>query len=59
MLRSLKFCFCTASTFRNKSKLTEFYKAIHPDMLHNAPDNVKVENTRSLKILNGYFDSVA
>lgn len=23
----------TANSFKNKSKLTEFYKAIHPDML--------------------------
>ncbi|CAK74469.1 unnamed protein product (macronuclear) [Paramecium tetraurelia] len=49
----------TANTFKNKSKLTEFYKAIHPDMLQNAPDNVKMENTRSLKILNNYFDAVS
>ena len=48
----------TANTFKSKSKLTEFYKAIHPDMLGNAPDNIKMENNRSLKILNGYFDAV-
>ncbi|CAD8167370.1 unnamed protein product [Paramecium pentaurelia] len=45
--------------FQNKSKLTEFYKAIHPDMLQNAPDNIKMENTRILKILNNYFDAVS
>jgi Domain of unknown function (DUF4460) len=45
------------STFKNKVKLTEFYKYIHPDLLNNAPERVKEENARSLKILNAYFDS--
>lgn len=45
------------STFKNKVRLTEFYKYIHPDLLNNAPERVKEENARSLKILNSYFDS--
>lgn len=60
MLNLIKAAFCsTANSFKSKSKLTDFYKAIHPDMLYNAPENVKIENSRSLKILNSYFDALA
>jgi hypothetical protein len=27
----------TASSFKSRSKLTEFYKLTHPDILNNAP----------------------
>lgn len=60
MLKKLVASFSTTATsFKSKGKLTDFYKAIHPDILNNAPDNVKTENSRSLKMLNGYFDAVA
>ena len=29
--------FCSANSFKSRSKLTEFYKLTHPDVLHNAP----------------------
>lgn len=48
--------FCTVSS---KSRLTDFYKNIHPDVLHNAPEKVKEENLRSLKILNSYLDGLS
>lgn len=31
--------FSTANSFKSRSKLTEFYKATHPDLLNNAPVN--------------------
>ena len=57
-------------TFQGRSKLNEFYKYVHPDILGNAPvlifnvfktirkENIRQENLRSLKNLNGYLDSL-
>ena len=48
-----------SSQISTKSRLTEFYKKIHPDVLYNAPEKIKEENLRSLKILNSYFDALS
>eukprot|EP01017_Pseudomicrothorax_dubius_P021215 TRINITY_DN22902_c0_g1_i1.p1 TRINITY_DN22902_c0_g1~~TRINITY_DN22902_c0_g1_i1.p1 ORF type:complete len:121 (-),score=15.64 TRINITY_DN22902_c0_g1_i1:29-391(-) len=48
-----------STSFKGRSKLTEFYKLTHPDMLSNAPANVKEENLRSIKIINSYLDGLS
>ena len=45
-------------SLENKKNLKEFYRAIHPDILQTAPKKVKEENTRSLKLLNNYLDTL-
>ena len=38
MLLKQKYSFCDIiNTFKSRSKLTEFYKHTHPDILSNAP----------------------
>lgn len=46
------------NTFARKLSLKEFYKNVHPDILSNAPAQVKEENLRSLKFLNDYMDKL-
>ena len=48
-----------SSTFKSRSKLFEFYKHTHPDVLTTAPERIKEENLRSLKILNSYLDNLS
>lgn len=45
-------------SLENKKNLKEFYRSIHPDILQTAPKKVKEENTRSLKLLNNYLDTL-
>ncbi|EGR32424.1 hypothetical protein IMG5_083590 [Ichthyophthirius multifiliis] len=54
-----KFNFSLNTIFKSRSKLSEFYKNVHPDILGNAPEKIKEENSRSLKILNSYLDSLS
>lgn len=58
LFMKLIYRFSLATSFKSRSKLTDFYKAIHPDKLNNASDQVKEENARSLQILNSYFDAL-
>jgi hypothetical protein len=48
-----------SNTFKSRSKLFEFYKHTHPDVLTTAPERIKEENLRSLKILNSYLDNLS
>ena len=48
-----------SGSFKQKNKLNEFFKHVHPDILGNAPERVREENTRSLKSLNSYLDCVS
>ena len=38
--------------------MRDFYKYVHPDILHTAPERVREENSRSLQLLNGYMDKL-
>ncbi|EAS01049.2 hypothetical protein TTHERM_00316020 (macronuclear) [Tetrahymena thermophila SB210] len=51
--------FSLSSSFKSRSKLGEFYKNVHPDVLGNAPEKIKEENGRSLRQLNQYLDSLS
>ena len=38
--------------------LRDFYKYVHPDILHNAPERVREENSRSMQLLNTYMNKL-
>lgn len=38
--------------------MRNFFKYVHPDILHSAPERVREENSRSLQLLNGYLDKL-
>lgn len=42
----------------NRSFVRDFYKYVHPDILHSAPERVREENSRSMQLLNGYLDKL-
>lgn len=48
----------SASTFKSKNFMKEFIKYVHPDILHQAPERVREENSRSMQILNSYLDQL-
>jgi hypothetical protein len=50
--------FSTANSFKSRSFIKDFYKYVHPDILHGAPERVKEENGRSMQILNSYLDKL-
>ena len=58
LIRSQCVRFFSNSSFEGRASLKEFYKNIHPDILSNAPDQVREQNMRSLKILNDYMDKL-
>ena len=47
-----------ASTFKIRARLTDFFKHVHPDQLHQAPNRIKEENLRSLTNFNAYIDAI-
>lgn len=47
-----------ASSFKSKNFMKEFIKYVHPDILHQAPERVREENSRSMQILNSYLDQL-
>lgn len=47
-----------AATFKSKNFMKEFIKYVHPDILHQAPERVREENSRSMQILNSYLDQL-
>jgi hypothetical protein len=50
--------FAQESSFKAKNFMKDFYKYVHPDILHNAPERVREENSRSMQILNAYLDKL-
>lgn len=38
--------------------MRDFYKYVHPDILHTAPERVREENSRSMQALNGFMDKL-
>ena len=58
LLRSITAKRFSTQTFESRISLKEFYKNVHPDILSNAPNPVKEENMRSLKLLNDYMDKL-
>lgn len=50
--------FATEAAAKSRSFMRDFYKYVHPDILHSAPERVREENSRSLQLLNGYLDKL-
>lgn len=46
------------SSFKIRSRLSEFFKHVHPDQLNQAPPKIKDENLRSLTNFNSYIDAI-
>lgn len=50
--------FSDESPAKKKNFMKDFFKYVHPDILHTAPERVREENSRSMQTLNGYMDKV-